>query len=51
MDNDNAVDGLALAYADETRLLDSSGNVKQLLLQVKVRNSSTISDISVHSFA
>lgn len=37
VDNDDAVDGLALAYADESRLVDSSGAVKQLILQVKVR--------------
>lgn len=36
MKGDNAVDGLALAYADESRLVDSNGNVKQLILQVKV---------------
>ncbi|KAF6263192.1 hypothetical protein COO60DRAFT_1635413 [Scenedesmus sp. NREL 46B-D3] len=33
---DDAVDGLALAYADEQRVTNSSGHVTQLILQVKV---------------
>lgn len=34
--DDGAVDGLALAYADEQRLTDADGNVKQLILQMQV---------------
>jgi hypothetical protein len=34
---DDAVDGLALAYADEQRVTNSTGHVTQLILQVKVR--------------
>jgi hypothetical protein len=33
---DDAVDGLALAYADEQRITNSTGHVTQLILQVKV---------------
>jgi hypothetical protein len=33
---DDAVDGLALAYADEQRVTNSTGHVTQLILQVKV---------------
>lgn len=36
---DNAVDGLALAYADEQRITGLTGDVTQLILQVKVRLS------------
>lgn len=33
---DDAVDGLALAYADEQRVTNTTGHVTQLILQVKV---------------
>lgn len=33
---DAAVDGLALAYADEQRVTDSEGNVLQLIVQMQV---------------
>lgn len=33
---DGAVDGLALAYADEQRLTDADGNVQTLVLQMQV---------------
>jgi hypothetical protein len=33
---DDAVDGLALAYADEQRITNSTGHMSQLILQVKV---------------
>lgn len=35
--NDGAVDGLALAYADEQRLTDADGKVTQLIVQMQVR--------------
>lgn len=34
--DDGAVDGLALAYADEQRLTDAEGNVQTLVLQMQV---------------
>jgi hypothetical protein len=34
---DNAIDGLALTYADEQKLTDSNGNVTTLILQMQVR--------------
>lgn len=34
---DNAIDGLALSYADERKLTDANGNVTTLILQMQVR--------------
>lgn len=33
---DGAVDGLALAYADEQKITDANGNVNTLILQMQV---------------
>ncbi len=33
---DNAVDGLALTYADEQKITDANGNVTTLILQIQV---------------
>ncbi len=36
---DNAVDGLALTYADEQKITDAGGNVTTLILQMQVGSS------------
>lgn len=45
---DGAVDGLALAYADEQRILDNQGNVKQLILQMQVRAQQACAYVNIH---
>lgn len=41
-EGDGAVDGLALAYADEQKITDANGNVNTLILQMQVREPTVL---------